>query len=542
MRSIFYNGAVYTSGGLPADAFAVEDGRFIAVGTESGVLPLAREGDALVDLHGQFVCPGFNDSHMHLLSYGYALGMAQLAPHTDSLARMLAYVRDFAAAHPVRGGQWLLGRGWNQDYFTDVRRMPDRHDLDSVSRDVPVMLTRACGHCCVVNSRVLEIAGITGDTPSPEGGAVGMEDGLPDGRLYDNAMDLLTPFLPLPGVEELKEMIRRGCAGLNRYGVTSAQSDDYCLFRSLPWETVNRAYRELEESGELTVRVYEQANFTVPEDLSAFMAAGNVTGAGSDLFKIGPLKMLGDGSLGSRTAHLSRPYADAPGTSGFSLFSAEHMDAMVSLAHERGMQIAIHAIGDACLDQVLAAVGRALEAHPRPDHRHGVVHCQISRAEQLRRIAELGLHVYAQSIFLDYDNHMAADRVGPELAATSYCWKTLMDAGVSVSNGSDCPVELPDVMEGMECAVTRTSLDGTGPYLPEEAFTVAEALDSFTIRGAEASFEEDRKGRIAPGYLADFTVLGADPFAVEPREIHAIPVRETWLGGVRVYAAEGDKA
>ncbi len=537
MRNICYNGRVYT-GELPLrSAFAVEDGRFTLVGDDETLLASAREGDTLTDLRGRFVCAGFNDSHMHLLNFGQSLAAAQLAPHTGSLAGMLDYLREFLAAHPPREGQWLTGRGWNQDYFTDVSRMPDRWDLDSISAEIPILITRACGHCCVVNSRVLALAGITADTPSPEGGSVGMTDGQPDGRLYDNAMELLEGVLPLPGKEELKQMIRLACQNLNRFGVTSSQTDDYCVFRAIPFETVNAAYRELEESGELTVRVYEQSNFTELSELQRFVESGNVTGTGTDLFRIGPLKMLGDGALGSRTAHLSSPY---PGTEdcGFNLFSDEHMNSMVSYAHNHGMQVAIHAIGDACLDQVLNAVELALRENPRADHRHGVVHCQASRPDQLERIARLNMHVYAQSIFLDYDNHIVGKVLTPQLAASSYSWKTLMQKGVSVSNGSDCPVELPDVMEGIQCAVTRCSLDGTGPYLPGEAFTVQEALDSFTIRSAEGSFEESSKGRIADGYLADFVVLGADPFETAPTDIHRIPVLASYLGGRCVYSAE----
>ncbi|MBO6041288.1 MAG: amidohydrolase [Oscillospiraceae bacterium] len=502
------------------------------------LLALAEEGDALVDLGGCFVCAGFNDSHMHLLNFGQSLHAAQLAPHTDSLSGLLSYLRDYLESHPVREGQWLTGRGWNQDYFSDVSRMPDRRDLDTISAEIPIMITRACGHCCVVNSRVLELAGIGADTPSPEGGSIGMEDGLPDGRLYDNAIDLLAGVLPLPDKEDLKEMIRLACAALNRYGVTSSQTDDYCVFRAIPFETINAAYRELEESGELSVRVYEQSNITTLEELQRFVRAGNFTGTGTEMFRIGPLKLLGDGALGSRTAHLSRSYADDAGNCGFSLFSDEHMNAMVSYAHAHGMQVAIHAIGDACLDQVLNAIELALREEPRPDHRHGVVHCQVSRPDQLQRIRDLNLHIYAQSIFLDYDNHIVNRLLSPELAESSYCWKTLLRGGVSVSNGSDCPVELPDVMEGIECAVTRCSLDGTGPYLPQEAFTVQEALDSFTIRGAEASFEEDQKGLIREGYVADFVVLGRNPFETEPREIHGIPVLATYLGGRCVYQAQ----
>ncbi len=537
MRSIFYNGRVYTGEKTLRQAFLVEDGWIRAVGSDAEVLSLADGATLCTDMAGDFICPGFNDSHMHLLNFGQSLSTAQLARHTDSLSGMLSYLREYVSAHSPRAGQWILGRGWNQDYFSDVSRMPDRADLDAVSAEIPIMITRACGHCCVVNSRVLEIAGIDGTTASPEGGTVGMKNGVPDGRLYDNAIDLLTPYIPLPDKEGLKDMIRLACRALNSFGITSCQTDDYCVFRAIPFETVNAAYRELEESGELTVRVYEQANFTTLQELSRFVEAGNVTGKGSMLFRIGPLKILGDGALGSHTAHLSRPYADMPETCGFSLFSAEHMNTMVSYAHAHGMQVAIHAIGDACLDQVLNAVELALREHPRIDHRHGVVHCQISRFEQLERIRAMNMHVYAQSVFLDYDNHIVESRVGPELAETSYCWKTLMDSGVSVSNGSDCPVELPDVMRGLECAVTRTSLDGTGPYLPEEAFTVQEALDSFTVRSAEASFEETFKGRLAPGFIADFTVLDRSPFDAEPHEIHSIAVKACYLGGNCVYKA-----
>jgi hypothetical protein len=214
------------------------------------------------------------------------------------------------------------------------------------------------------------------------------------------------------------------------------------------------------------------------------------------------------------------------------------MNAMVSYANEHDMQVAVHAIGDACLDQVLNAVDLALQKHPREDHRHGVVHCQVSRPDQLKRIADLKMHVYAQSIFLDYDNHIVDKLLAPEVLDSSYSWKTLIHSGVSVSNGSDCPVELPDVMEGIQCAVTRTSMDGTGPYLPREAFTVQEALDSFTIRGAESSFEENVKGLIRAGYLADFVLLDQNPFTVATGDIHRIQVLSTWLGGRCVFCSE----
>jgi len=514
---VFYNAVVYT-GSRFAQAFAVEDGRFVFVGSDAE----APEGER-IDLGGAFVCAGFNDSHMHLLNYGQSLHMAPLHAHTSSLTDMTDCLRN---AQPDRG--WILGRGWNQDHFSDVRRMPCREDLDGVSRSFPVCAVRACGHALVVNSKALEILGITCSTPSPEGGEIDFENG----RFFDNAMDLVLNAIPAPDTQTIKEYIRAACAQLNRRGITSCQSDDYGVFRQTPWQTVNNAYRELESEGALTVRVRQQANLTTVPELLGFLEAEHPATA---MYSMGPLKLLGDGALGARTALLSRPYADAPDTRGLGVFTARQFDALIGCAHAHGMQTAVHCIGDACLDLVLDAIEKAQAAHPRPDARHGIVHCQITRPDQLRRIAQNHLHVYAQSIFLDYDIHIVRRRAGEDLARTSYSWKTLLDLGATVSNGSDCPVEAPDVMAGIQCAVTRQDLHGCPPYLSTEAFSVKEALDSFTSAGAWASFEEHIKGQITPGHYADFTILGADPFLTDPAQLKDIPVLQTWLNGERVW-------
>lgn len=373
-------------------------------------------------------------------------------------------------------------------------------------------------------------------TPQPAGVCIGHENDEPDGRFYDNAMDLVYDAIPVPDKASIKNMIRLSCKELNSYGITSCQSDDYCLYRNISWKTVNEAYQELEKSGELTVRVYEQANFTTLADLQSFVANGNNTGVGSGLFKIGPLKMLGDGALGARTAYLSIPYADDNSTKGLAVFSQKIFDEMIGYANEVGMQVAVHTIGDACLDSVLDAYEKALAKHPKEDHRHGIVHCQITRADQLERMKRMNLHIYAQSIFLDYDIHIVEARVGKELAETSYRWKTLLDRGLSVSNGSDAPVEFPDIMAGIQCAVTRSPLkEPDNVYHSDEKFTVQEAIDSFTVKGAEASFEEQKKGRIISGQLADFVVLDKNPFTVEPHEIKDILISKTYLGGKKVY-------
>ncbi len=531
MRTVFYNARVYT-GQLPLQqAFAVEGDRFIFVGSDAEAL--AQPAQRRVDLGGAFVCAGFIDSHMHLLNLGQALGVAPLAQHTASLEELLACLR---ATPPGRGG-WILGRGWNQDLFTDAGRMPDRRDLDRVSLTQPVCAVRACGHALAVNSCALALLGVTADTPQPEGGRIGMRDGEPDGLFFDNAMERVYAAIPAPDKAQLKAMLRRGCAALNAFGITGCGSDDYCVFSELPWQTINEAFLELEAEGGLTVRVREQANLTTKEALQGYLAAEDRLKNG-ELFRAGPLKLLGDGALGARTAYLGRPYADAPDTRGLAIFTQQEFDELIGLAHANGMQVAVHCIGDACLDMVLEALDKAQAAHPRTGCRHGIVHCQITRPEQLERMAAAGLHVYAQSIFLDYDIHIVEQRVGKELASGSYSWKTLLDKGCSVSNGSDCPVEAPDVLAGIQCAVTRCDRKGNGPYLAQEAFSVQQALDSFTRAGAYASFEEDRRGDIAPGMLADFVVLGGDPFAVPPQTLQQIPVLATWLGGKQVFSAQ----
>lgn len=533
MTQLYYNGKIYVDEGVFAEAFTVENGRFSFVGSNEDAMGLGA--DVRHDLGGRFVCPGFNDSHMHLFSYGWGLLRPQLSEHTSSLSDMLECMSRFLHDNPRDENSWLVGRGWNHDLFTDTDRMPSRYDLDRVSDTVPVCAVRACGHCLSVNSRAINMLGIDKNTPDPDGGRIGRdENGEPDGIFFDNAMNLIYDAIPPESKDEIKAMIAAAAHKLNSFGVTSCHSDDYSQNRSIPWQTINDAYRELIDEGKLTVRVYEQSNFTSCDALADFIEKGNVTGAGGDMFKIGPLKMMGDGALGARTAYLSAPYADDGTTCGIPVLPPETFRKMISYANAHNMQTAVHCIGDKCLDIILDAVENALSEHPRSDARHGIVHCQITRPEQLKRIADLNMHVYYQGIFIDYDSKIVKSRVGDTLAETSYSWKILADMGVSCSNGTDCPVESPDALGSIQCAVTRRSLDGSRELNIGEAFSVGEAIDGYTIRSAEGSFEESYKGRIKSGYLADFVVLEESPFEIDSSRIGSIPVIATYLGGKKV--------
>ena len=534
MKTIYTGGRVFT-GALPLkEAFIVEEDKFLAAGTDEEMLALRQDADVIIPLEGRFVCPGFNDSHMHLISYGHTMEMCDLTGDaTTSLAAVQQALRDFAAAHPEG---WLVGRGWNHDYFSPAGDIPTRHDLDAVDADRPICITRCCGHCLVVNTRALELLGIDGSTPVPEGGAIDLdENGVPTGVLRDTAMVIAQAKLPKPDMEGLKRRIRNACAALNSVGVTSCQSDDFTSFENVPWQDVLTALQEVEKEGGLTVRVYEQSQFTTPESLRTFLDMGYTTGTGSEMFKIGPLKLLGDGSLGARTAYLSGEYADAPGVKGLAIFTQEQFNEMIALARSGGMSAAIHVIGDGILDRVLNAYEYAENLYPDIPVRSGVVHVQLTRPDQLQRMKELGLHAYVQTIFIDYDSHIVRQRVGG-LADTSYAFRTMREMGITVSNGTDCPVEWPNPMCGLQCAVTRQPLDATiPPYRPEEAMTMEEALQIYTVDGAYASFEEDFKGRIAPGMAADFVILEESPFDVPPQDIHRIRTHATYLGGQCVY-------
>ncbi len=535
MRTIYFGGKVFT-GALPLQqAFLVEDGRFLQAGTDEEILSRQQPEDRLFPLLGRFVCPGFNDSHMHLLNLGSTMEQCDLVSASGSLTALQEALRSFSQTHT--GDGWIPGRGWNQDRFVPATGIPVRQDLDAVSTSRPICITRCCGHCLVVNTKALTLLGIDEHTPVPDGGAMDLDgSGKPTGVFRDAAMELVQCKLPVPRHEDLTRMIRQACRELNKAGITSCHSDDLCTFDGVTWQEVLAAFQEVRKAGDLTVRVNQQSQLQTLEELQTFLDSGLTTGSGDACFRIGPLKMLGDGSLGARTAFLSGEYADAPGEKGLALFTQAQFNEMISLANHHGMDAAVHAIGDGILDRVLDAYEYAFRQCPRPGHRSGVVHVQLTREDQLERMKQLSLHAYVQTVFLDYDSHIVQARAGTPLADTSYAFRTLKEMGLHVSNGTDCPVESPDPMRGIQCAVTRQPLDGSlPPYRPEEAFTLEEALQSYTAEGACASYEEHFKGTIAPNMAADFVILSENPFEVPARELSRIHALYTFLDGRCVF-------
>lgn len=540
MKDIYYNGTIHVKRGMDAEAMGVENGRIAVIGSRSEAEAWARGTEtSFHDLQGSFVVPGFNDSHMHLLEYGCGLSSVPLSRLNGSLSELLKGLKEYKEKQGIKKGDWIVGRGWNQDYFQDEKRFPNRKDLDQVSTEHPILLYRTCGHIACANSMALRLAGITRDTVCPHGGGFDRDEtGEPNGVFREYGIDLISRAVPEPGLKELKGFLLQGIKQLNAYGITSVQTDDLAAFSGLPWEMVLKAYKELEAEGLLTVKVREQCLLSELSELEDFLKAGWKTGKGSPLFSIGPLKIIADGSLGARTAFLSQPYADDrenPKNRGVAVYSQKELEKLISCGAEHGMQIAVHAIGDGAMDMVIKALEKVMAGERENRLRHGIVHCQITTKELLKKFKELKLHSYIQSAFLDYDSGIVESRVGKERAADTYQFKTLFDMGLSVSNGSDAPVERPCVLDGIQCAVTRSSLDGSRTFLPDQALTVEEALETYTWMGAKASFEEKEKGALLPEMAADFTILSRDIRKCNPMEIGKTSVLAVFVDGVCVF-------
>ena len=535
MDLIFYNGKVVTMDDeqTVCQAVAIKGDRVVAVGRDEEILSMKDENTELVDLKGRMMVPGFNDSHMHLLSYGYSLTMADLNG-ADSVEDVVQRTRDFMEQSSLEEGRWIRGRGWNHDYFNGEKRLPTRYDLDRVSRDHPVCVTRTCGHVLTVNSKALEIMGISKGTPQIPGGQFDLDDdGVPNGIFREDAMRVVYDSIPSPTLDEIKDMIRKASRDLNAMGITSVGTDDFEALPGSDYENVIKAYRDLVQAGENTVRIYEQCLLPKKERLEEFLNKGYRTGVGDESFKIGPLKLLIDGSLGARTAAMVDDYSDEPGNRGIETATQDYLDKLVQMAHDENCQVAIHGIGDKGMYMAFEAIEKALEKKPREDHRHGIVHAQITDLPLLEKFRELDALAYIQPIFLDYDWKIVRDRVGEEREKTSYNWKRMLDMGIHIPCGSGAPVETFDVMKGIYEAVTRKDLQGNPQegWLPDQAITVQEALYGFTREGAYASFEENDKGMISEGYLADMAVLSDDILAIHPDNIKDVKVDMTVFGG-----------
>lgn len=380
MDIILTNGKIHTMDDdrKKVNAVALKGNKIEKIGSNEEVLEFKTENTKIYDLEGKTVLPGFNDSHLHLLNYGLSLTKVDLVG-TTSIEEIKNRIRKFIEKRDLKNGEWITCAGWNQDYFQGERVFPTRHDLDKISTDYPILATRVCLHVAVVNSKALEILNINKDTAQIEGGHFDLdENGEPTGIFREKAVSLIYDNLPETSVEEIKDMMKNAIQEMNRCGITSVGSDDFEALPDKNYENVIRAYKELKEEKQLKMRVYEQCLFRTKENLEEFIEKGYKTGKGDEFFKIGPLKLLLDGSLGARTAALVEAYTDDPSTNGITTMTQEELDEIIQLAHLNDFQIAMHGIGDRTMYMIFESIEKALNKLPKEDHRHGIVHAQIT--------------------------------------------------------------------------------------------------------------------------------------------------------------------
>lgn len=522
------NATVYTvdPSAPVAEAFAVEGGRFVAVGTEAEVAA-AYPGWPRVDLGGRTVTPGFIDAHAHLMGLGEALLQADLVG-TTSPAEIVERLVAFAADLP--DGAWVTGRGWDQNDWGGDGAFPTRADLDAAFPDRPVWLGRVDGHAGWANTAALRAAGIDPDAPAPadmEGGAVLRDaEGRPTGVFVDAAEGLVASAIPVPDAATIAEMLTRALAETSRLGLTGVHEAGIGM-AMLP------IYQQFAAEGRFPIRNYAMIT---PGEIGPFCDAFPA-GITDPRVVVRSVKVYADGALGSRGAALLADYSDDPGNHGLLFRADDAIRATVRAAMACGLQVNTHAIGDRANRQVLDAYAEAIAATGGGPGRHRIEHSQILHLDDLVRFADMGVIASVQPTHATSDMPWAGERLGPDRLVGAYAWRRLIDSGARLALGSDFPVERVDPLLGFHAAVTRQDAANApaGGWYGNQVLTRAEALRGFTLDAAYAGFMEDEVGSIEPGKRADFVVLSQDLMTVPPEEILATRVVATYLDGEAVW-------
>lgn len=529
---IFFNGIIYTGVGFADDkpqtvqAMAIGGGKVLAVGTNDEITRLAGPKTHLRDVDSAnsstFIFPGFNDAHTHLGSAGRTKLNVDLTG-VKSLTDMLAKIASFAKDAPP--GHWLTGGNWDHTLWAQ-KTLPTRQDLDKVTGGHPTFLDRIDGHIAIANSAALAAAGITGKTVPPQGGAIDLDaNGQPTGILRESAQGLVYKVIPPPSPAERSRGDELAIADALTHGVTSVQ--DFS-----DWEDF-LVFEQMEKEGKLNLRITEWLPFKDPLDELKMKRAHH--DASDPMLHTGFLKGFMDGSLGSRTAAMKAPYSDDPGNTGLPQYTQPQLNKMAVARAQAGFQLGFHAIGD-------KATSMALDAYAQPGisrtARNRIEHAQVVDPSDIPRFAKLGVIASMQPNHLLTDMNWAEDRLGPKRAAYSYAWKAFLDAGVPLAFGTDYPVEPITPFRGLYAAVTRMNEAGTKTYFPQNKITRGQALSAYTQGSAYAEFAEKHKGKLLPGYDADFILVDRNLYTVGAPAILQSVVLESFVAGQMAFAGK----
>jgi predicted amidohydrolase YtcJ len=539
---IFVHGNVYTGVGLNdsfktvkrAEAIAVKGDRIEEVGEAADVLKLKGPDTQVVDLGGKFVMPGFNDAHLHLAAAGFERLNVNLVG-VKSLDEFRDRIR--AKLDSLAPGDWLIGAGWDETLWP-VKTPPTRWDIDEVTTDHPVFLTRVDGHAAVANTRALQLASITIASRDPRGGKIDRDStGQPNGMLRDTAMAAVNNVLPTPTHDKRRQAMDAALADLAKWGITSAQDNS-------SWEDF-QVLEEIEKEGKLTARVSEWLAFD--DSVEQLDAKRKEHPASDNMLQTGMLKGFMDGSLGSHSAALIDPYADDAKNNGLPRYEQDKLNDMAKERVLAGYQLGFHAIGDKAVQMALEAFAVAEKAAKEQkvkaanggdDYRLRIEHAQVTTPMEILKFKDLKVVASMQPNHLLTDMNWAQARLGPRRAAHSYAWADFLKRGVPLAFGTDYPVEPVTPFRGLYAATTRKSLNGKLEYFPEQKISMDQAITAYTQGSAFAEFGEKDKGQLVPGKLADFVVLDRDITAVSSQKLLETQVLRTVVGGKTVYEAK----
>jgi predicted amidohydrolase YtcJ len=534
---VLTNGHIYTvDNARPVvTALAVRGRRVVFAGSDAEAKVLASSSTRFIDLHGATVIPGFVDAHGHLLGLGHMLQSANVAGATsyqEVIDRVKARGRD------AKPGAWIRGRGWDQTRWAS-KEFPTHELLSLAFPDNPVVLQRVDGHAVLANAKAMELAHVTAATAEPSGGRIlKLASGSPSGVFIDNAVGLIDRAIPAATREDTRSAILAAIDECNRWGLTGIHDP------GVEAGTV-AIYEELAKAGKFKLRDYVM--LSDPGEPTAAVTLGNPylrRGPESALYDghlwIRAIKLYADGALGSRGAALLAPYSDDPTNSGLLVSPPAHIEAWAETALRRGFQVNVHAIGDRGNRIALDAFEAALRRVPKADHRFRVEHAQVISPQDIPRFAKLGVIPSMQATHQTSDMRWAETRLGSERIRGAYAWRSLLNTGVVIPNGTDFPVEEVNPLLTFHAAVTRQDPTNSpaGGWYPDQKMTREEALQSMTIWPAYAGFQESMLGSLTPGKYADFVVLDRDIMKVPDTEIVGARVISTWIGGERVYEAK----
>ncbi len=527
----FINGNVITMDETnpKAQAVLVIDDKIFKVGSDEEIKKLIDEDTDVIDLEGQTLVPGFVDCHAHPLNFGLALMSVDCkTPSANSIKEIVEKIQ--VVAEEKLDGAWIIGRGYD-DFKLSEKRHPNRWDLDEAAPNNPVIITRFCEHISVVNSLALELAGISEDTEDPEGGQIDRDPKTsePTGILRWGAKELVLRIIPPPSVEQLRKAIILASEQFLAKGVTSVSEAGEINASAM------KAYQIAIWEDSMPLRI----NLMMPISMLGFLRKlGFSSGFGDDRLRIGPIKIIADGSTSGRTAALSEPYEDSPENIGMMYLSQNELNNIVLTAHSAGFQVGVHAIGDRAISAVIDAIELALEQLPKTDHRHRIEHCGINSSTIITRLKKLGIIPVPQPIFLYGEGESYRAGLGEDRVKWAYPLKSYIESGITTPMSSDCPCtsgcELISPLLGIYVAVTRMT-DAGREIGAEQKIEVKDALKAYTLNSAYVTFEEGVKGSIEPGKLADFVVLSDDLLNVRDNEIKDIYVEMTIIGGKTVY-------